>query len=76
LSAQFFAAARRDRPSLPDDVERGNLAPLLDWLRTKLYQHGRKYVAPTLVERVTGQPMTIAPYITYLRQKFGELYEL
>jgi carboxypeptidase Taq len=76
LSAQFFEAARRDRPILAEDIERGNLAPLLDWLRGNLYQHGRKYVAPTLVERVTGRPMTIAPYITYLRQKFGEIYEL
>jgi Zn-dependent M32 family carboxypeptidase len=29
-----------------------------------------------LVERATGEPMTIKPYITYLRAKYGELYQL
>jgi hypothetical protein len=29
-----------------------------------------------LVQRVTGGPLTIKPYIHYLKAKFGELYEL
>jgi carboxypeptidase Taq len=29
-----------------------------------------------LIERATGQPLTIEPYLSYLRAKFGEIYDL
>ena len=29
-----------------------------------------------MVERATGQPLSFEPYIRYLREKFGELYQL
>ena len=29
-----------------------------------------------LVEQVTGGPISIEPYISYLRNKYGALYEL
>ena len=45
-------------------------------LKEKIYQHGSKYTPSELVERVTGGPMNIEPYIRYLRTKYGELYKL
>ena len=46
------------------------------WLRENIYQHGAKYTASELVERISGGPLTIEPYIRYLNAKFGDLYEL
>jgi carboxypeptidase Taq len=46
------------------------------WLREEIYQHGSKYTAAELVERVTGEPLSVEPYMAYLREKFGELYAL
>ncbi|MEI6084791.1 MAG: carboxypeptidase M32 [Verrucomicrobiota bacterium] len=69
FSAQFFEAA-------PHDITGGNFTALHDWLRENIYRHGRKYTAAELLQRATGQPMTIAPYVRYLRQKYGELYQL
>ena len=31
---------------------------------------------PKLIERVTGGPLRIEPYMRYLRTKYGELYTL
>jgi hypothetical protein len=45
------------------DVGRGHVATLLDWPRVNLDQHGRTFTAPALVERVSGGPLNIAPYI-------------
>jgi carboxypeptidase Taq len=45
-------------------------------LRENIYRHGSVYTAEELVKRVTGNPLTIAPYIRYLRKKYGEIYEL
>ncbi len=76
LSAQFFEAALRACPEIPTEIEQGEFSTLLRWLRQNIYQHGRKFTAAELVKRVTGGPMSIEPYIRYLRAKYGELYNL
>ena len=76
LSAQFFAAATKAYPEIPDEIARGEFKTLHAWLRTRIYRHGRKYKPMDLIERVTGEPMTMAPYLAYLRKKYGELYRL
>lgn len=76
LSAQFFAAALKAKPEIPAQIETGHFSVLHEWLRQNIYQHGRKYTAAELVERVTGSPLSIDPFISYIKQKFGELYEI
>ena len=76
LSAQFFEAATRAHPSIPGEIGRGAFNTLHDWLRQNIYQHGRKFTPDELVLRVTGSPLTIGPYVRYLRRKYGELYSL
>jgi carboxypeptidase Taq len=74
LSAQFYTAALHDHPEIPDHIKHGEFSTLHGWLRDRLYQHGAKFTAPELIERVTGSPLTIAPYLAYLRNKYSELY--
>jgi carboxypeptidase Taq len=76
LNAQFFEAALSAHPDIPAEIEEGEFGTLHDWLKENIYQHGSKYTASELVERVTGGPMSIEPYIRYLRTKYGELYKL
>src|SRR5262245_13688685 len=76
LSAQFYAAAVKAHPDIPGDVARGEFDQLNRWLRQHVWRHGRKFDPDDLVVRATGEPMTIEPYIAYLRGKYGELYEL
>lgn len=76
LAAQFHAAAVAASPAIPQQIARGEFAPLHDWLRTHIYRHGAKFKPAELVERVTGSPMRIAPYVDYLRAKYGALYQL
>lgn len=76
LSAQFYAAAVNACPEIPGEIIRGEFATLHRWLVDHIYRHGRKFDPDDLVTRATGKPMTIAPYLAYLRSKFGELYKL
>lgn len=76
LSAQFYAAALKAHPEIPQEMARGEFGTLHAWLKKKLYRHGRKFTPNEIVKRATGKPMTIAPYIAYLRGKYGELYRL
>lgn len=75
MSAQFFAAALAENPAIPEQIEQGNFQPLHDWLKDKIYQHGCKYTADETVQRVTGNPLSTAPLISYIRSKYSELYE-
>lgn len=76
LSAQFYEAAVAAHPEIPVQIERGEFGLLFNWLTEKIYRHGRKFNPAELVERVTGQPLQIAPYVRYLREKYGQLYAL
>ena len=71
LSAQFFEAATRAHPSIPDDMARGEFGALRDWLTSNLYRFGRAREVPQLIESATGGPLDIGPYMNYLRAKYG-----
>ncbi len=76
LSAQFYAAALKAHPEVPEEMKKGRFEALHAWLRENIYQHGRKYTAQELVQRAIGAEISIEPYIAYLRTKYGELYSL
>jgi carboxypeptidase Taq len=70
MSALFYEQALQTYPSIPEEVSRGQFESLHSWLREHIYQHGSKFTANELVERTTGSPLTIEPYINYLKGKF------
>jgi carboxypeptidase Taq len=76
LSVQFFDEAVRAHPEILEQMERGKFSTLLDWLRENIHRHGARYYPDELVERATGRPLDTAPYLSYLKNKFGELYDL
>lgn len=71
MSAQFFEAALRAHPEIATEIEQGEFDTLHRWLKDNIYQHGAKYTASELIERVTGQPLSVEPYIRYLKKKYG-----
>ncbi len=74
MSAQLFAQARTDLPDLDTQIAEGHFDDLLAWLRQKIHRHGRTFQAPELMERITGRPLEAAPWLAYVREKFGALY--
>jgi len=76
LAAQLYAAAVEAQPEIPGEMAEGRFATLAEWLRHNVHRHGRKFTPDDLVRRATGAPLRIAPYLAYLRGKYGELYAL
>jgi carboxypeptidase Taq len=76
LGAQFFEAALQAHPEITAELAHGEFGTLHSWLQENIYQHGSKFTAAELIERVTGGPLSIEPYIGYLRRKYGELYAI
>jgi carboxypeptidase Taq len=79
--ALFYASALQAYPEIPAQIEQGQFDTLRGWLIENVYQHGSKFTAGELVQRITGggltqEGVTIQPYIQYLRSKYGQLYAL
>jgi carboxypeptidase Taq len=76
MSAQFFEAALRAHPEIPQEIEAGRFDTLRRWLAANIYVHGRARSPDELVRGATGRPLSAAPYLGYLRTKYGALYGL
>lgn len=77
LSLQFYSQTLQDIPDLPEQFARGEFGAFLNWFKEKIHQHGRKFTANELMERVAGaKSIEAGPYLTYIKQKFSEIYGL
>ena len=76
MSAQFYNAALKAHPSIPDDIRQGRFETLHGWQKDNIYQHGSKFTANELLDRVVGGPLDVQPLVDYLTAKFGDLYSL
>ena len=75
ISVQLFEAANAAMGGVLDEqIAAAEFGPLRDWLLQNVHQWGRKYTPAELVKRATGRDIDTAPYLAYLRSKFGELY--
>ncbi|MBI1295400.1 carboxypeptidase M32 [bacterium] len=76
MSGQIVEAAKQAIPQLNEQIRVGDFAPVHTWLREQIYQYGSKFTAAEIIERATGAPLSIGPYMTYLRTKYSAIYNL
>ena len=70
MAAQFFDAATRDEPDLWPAIERGNFAPLLDWLRARVHRLASRHENGELLERATGKQLGTAVFKAHLKRRY------
>jgi carboxypeptidase Taq len=66
VCAQLFEKASADLGDLQSNIAAGDFEPLLQWLRTNVHQHGRRYPTKKLVEMATGKPLSAEPLLRHL----------
>ena len=76
ISVQLWEKMLIDIPDLNNQIRSGNFKELLGWLREHIHAHGCKFEPQELIQRVVGSKIDPAPYINYLKVKFGEIYQL
>ena len=54
----------------------GEFGPLLEWLRTEVHAHGRRWTASELCRRVSGSDLSPEPLMRHLERKLRPLYDL
>ncbi|MFX1679296.1 carboxypeptidase M32 [Mitsuaria sp. CC2] len=69
-AAQWFAAMRRERPALDAEIARGELAPVFDWLKTRVWTQGSRWETPELVQRASGEALNPAHFRRHLESRY------
>ncbi len=75
-AVQFFNKANQEIENLEGHISKGNMLPLLNWLRTNVHCYGKTYSASELCEKITGEKLNIDHFINYAYKKYSEIYEL
>jgi carboxypeptidase Taq len=73
-AAQLWEKIQTDLPDTNKNIAKGEMLELREWLRVNVHQHGRRYSASELCERVTGKPLDSAPLLRHLRGKAKMVY--
>lgn len=73
-AAQFFSQAQKEVKGLSEEIEKGNMKPLLDWLREKVHKYGKFYTAEELCVEITGEKLNFKYFMNYAEEKYKGLY--
>ena len=75
-AAQIFARLRSDLPDLDEKIASGDFEPLLSWLRENVHRSGGIYDPNDLIERITGEGLNPSYFVSYVTDKYSEIYRL
>ncbi|MFT4414162.1 carboxypeptidase M32 [Fredinandcohnia humi] len=75
-AAQLKNAMLKDLPNYDELLEEGNLAPIKEWLTEKVHQFGKLKKPLEILEDVTGEGLNARHLISYLEDKYKEIYRL
>ena len=74
IGTQLFAQAHKALPNLDDQMAQGDFAPLLTWLQTNLYKHGRKFTPTNWSSASPAAPSARMCRVEYVKEKYGAIY--
>ena len=68
--------SEKERADIKVDLEKGENNSLLQWLRTNIHSHGKKYAPKELILNVTGAPLSHEPFMRYVKNKYSQIYDI
>ncbi|WP_026964499.1 carboxypeptidase M32 [Alicyclobacillus pomorum] len=73
-AAQFRNALAKEVPDFMEQVRKGELSGICEWLQNKIHRHGKLLQPADIVQQVTGEPINAKYLVSYLKEKFSPLY--
>ena len=74
IAGQLWERAQAEIDDLDGQIARGELTQLREWLRRRVHRHGAKFPTTELLEREGGGPISVAPFMRYLKAKLAGVY--
>jgi len=69
-AAQWAAAMRREMPALDGHIERGDLKPAFDWLKTHVWSQASRWDTDTLARHASGTALDARHLRTHLEARY------
>jgi carboxypeptidase Taq len=76
IAAQLYAAIEKENAFVNKEIEAGNTATVLNWLRKSIHQYGREFTSEQLCKKATGEPLNSTYFIDYATKKYTGIYGL
>jgi carboxypeptidase Taq len=73
-AAALFRRIEDELGQLDEELRVGDTTRLLGWLRANVHRLGYLYDSAELIQKVIGEPVTAAPLLAYLEEKYSQLY--
>jgi carboxypeptidase Taq len=73
-SGQILAAMERDLKNWKEQIAKGNIKTVKEWLIKNVHSYGNIYDPEELIRKITGKGLTVKPYLNYLNAKYSRLY--
>ena len=74
--AQFLHKLSKDIPNWREEVEKGNIKIMTDWMKKNVQEKGNLYDPAELVKEVTGEEPNPEYLVKYLTEKYSKLFNL
>jgi carboxypeptidase Taq len=71
IAAQLWEALQAELGPREDDLRRGEVAPIQQWLAEHVHCYGRRLDTIALLERATGHGLQIEPFLRYVAPLAG-----
>lgn len=76
IASDLWLLIAKAIPDIEEQMSRGELTNLLDWLSNNLYSHASRYQQDVILDKVLGHGITVEPFVAYLQNKYSKLYHI
>lgn len=73
-AAQFYHKIKQGFAGLNDAIANGEFTEVHSWLKTHVYQYGRRFTSDELCNKITGEPLQMKHFIQYASEKYDAVY--
>lgn len=70
FAAQIFFTLKKKMPSFYENLSQGNLTPVKEWLKNKIWSQGSQLSSPEIILNSTGENLNPLYLKNYLREKY------
>lgn len=74
IASDLWTQLESEIPNLDLGIRKGDFSPLLNCLITKIYQRASRQLPKELIQDVLGHGIQTEAFVTYLQQKYSNLY--
>ena len=72
----LYKKIRNAVPNLDESLSQGDVSSATGWLAENIHVYGSLFEAKATVEKATGSDVSEKPFLTYIKEKYTDLYRL